>query len=261
MSGTTVDFDPINRFRLDGRVAIVTGASGGLGARFARVLDAAGASVVLAARREDELQAQARQLRNGVAVRCDLTDQKSIEALVARTVEVHGRIDILVNNAGLTDEMTPAIDESRGNFQRVLDVNLTAPFLLSQQVARVMMRTGGGVILNIASVLGLVAHPEKPQAAYTASKGGIVNLTRELASQWGRHGIRVNALAPGLFRSEMTQASFADEEAMAKVRARTPLARPGNPDELDGVVLFLVSSASSYMTGQVVVVDGGYTAL
>jgi NAD(P)-dependent dehydrogenase (short-subunit alcohol dehydrogenase family) len=124
-----------------------------------------------------------------------------------------------------------------------------------------MMRTGGGVILNIASVLGLVAHPEKPQAAYTASKGGVVNLTRELASQWGRHGIRVNALAPGLFRSEMTQASFADEYSMAKIRARTPLARPGDPEELDGALLFLVSSASSYMTGQVVVVDGGYTAL
>jgi NAD(P)-dependent dehydrogenase (short-subunit alcohol dehydrogenase family) len=261
MSRAAVDFDPINRFRLDGRVAIITGASGGLGARFARVLDAAGAAVVLAARREDELQAQARQLRNGLAVRCDLTDRKSIEALVARTIEVHGRIDILVNNAGQTDEMTPAIGESRENFQRVLDINLTAPFLLSQQVAPVMMRTGGGVILNIASVLGLVAHPEKPQAAYTASKGGVVNLTRELASQWGRHGIRVNALAPGLFRSEMTEASFADEDSMAKIRARTPLARPGDPDELDGVVLFLVSSASSYMTGQIVVVDGGYTAL
>jgi NADP-dependent 3-hydroxy acid dehydrogenase YdfG len=116
MSGTTVDFDPINRFRLDGRVAIVTGASGGLGARFARVLDAAGATVVVAARREDELQAQARQLRNGLAVGGDLTDQKSIEALVARTIEVHGRIDILVNNAGQTDEMTPAIGESRENF-------------------------------------------------------------------------------------------------------------------------------------------------
>jgi len=261
MSPTGVELDPINRLRLDGRVALVTGASGGLGARFARVLDAAGAAVVLAARRVDELQAQARTLRNGLAVGCDLTDQKAIEALVARTVEVHGRIDILLNNAGQTDEGKPAIEESRESFQRVLDVNLTAPFLLSQQVARVMVRTGGGVILNIASVLGLVAHPEKPQAGYTASKGGVVNLTRELASQWGRHGIRVNALAPGLFRSEMTQASFADEDSMAKIRARTPLARPGYPDELDGAVLFLVSPASSYMTGQVVVVDGGYTAL
>jgi hypothetical protein len=261
MSGNLPDFDPLSRFRLDGRVAVVTGASGGLGARFARVLDTAGAAVVLAARREQELKATARQLRNGLAVRCDLTDQKSIEALVTQTVEIHGRIDILVNNAGLTDEMTPAITESRENFQRVLDVNLTAPFLLSQQVARVMMRNGGGAILNIASVLGLVAHPEKPQAAYTASKGGVVNLTRELASQWGRHGIRVNALAPGLFRSEMTQASFGDEESMAKIRARTPLARAGDPEELDGALLFLVSPASSYMTGQVVTIDGGYTAL
>ncbi len=225
MSRTSADLDPLNRFRLDGQVAVVTGASGGLGARFARVLDAAGAVVVLAARREDELQAQARQLRNGLAVACDLTDQKAIEALVARTVEVQGRIDILVNNAGQTDELTPAIGESKEN------------------------------------LLGLVAHPEKPQAAYTASKGGLVNLTREFASQWVRHGIRVNALAPGLFRSEMTQASFADEDSMGKIRARTPLGRPGDPEELDGALLFLVSPASSYMTGQVVVVDGGYTAL
>jgi NAD(P)-dependent dehydrogenase (short-subunit alcohol dehydrogenase family) len=253
--------DAFARFRLDGRVALVTGASTGLGARFARVLDAAGASVVLAARRERELEEQARRLRRGLAVPCDVTDPAAIEALVERAVEAHGRLDILVNNAGRTDEMTPALDERREQFQQVLDVNLVASFLLAQCAARQMMGAGGGVILNVASVLGLVAHPEKPQAAYAASKGGLVNLTRELASQWGSHGVRVNALAPGLFRSEMTAASFADENSMAKIRARTPLGRAGGPDELDGAVLFLVSEASSYVTGQVLVVDGGYTAL
>ena len=190
-----------------------------------------------------------------------MTDWAAVRGLVERAVAAHGSLDILVNNAGRTDEMTPALEELPQQFQKVLEVNLVAPFLLAQCAARQMMRAGGGVILKIASVLGLVAHPEKPQAAYTASKGGLVNLTRELASQWGRHGVRVNALAPGLFRSEMTAASFEDQDSMARIRARTPLGRAGGPDELDGALLFLVSEASSYVTGQVLVVDGGYTAL
>jgi NAD(P)-dependent dehydrogenase (short-subunit alcohol dehydrogenase family) len=252
--------EPTHRFRLDGRVAIVTGASGGLGARFAKVLDAAGASVVLAARRERELNEHAMHLQRGRAVACDITDAAAVDALITETVREFGRVDILVNNAGQTDEMTHALEQGQKDFRRILEVNLVAPFLVATRAAKEMLRTGGA-ILNVASVLGLVAHPDKPQAAYTASKGGVVNLTRELASQWGRYGIRVNALAPGLFRSEMTAAAFADEESMAKIRSRTPLGRPGDPGELDGALLFLVSDASSYVTGQVLVVDGGYTAL
>jgi NAD(P)-dependent dehydrogenase (short-subunit alcohol dehydrogenase family) len=251
--------DPLETFRLNDRVAIVTGASSGLGERFARVLAGAGARVVVAARRLDRIEALAQSLPEATAVAADVNNEADLEQLVRTATERYGRIDVLVNNAGTTDQ-DPALDESSEEFRRVIETNLVAPFLLARLVARRMVeQESGGAIVNIASVNGLLASRSWPETAYTASKGGVVNLTRELANQWAPHGIRVNGIAPGYFESEMTAELFANERAVNWVARHTPLRRHGRVDELDGALLFLASDASSYVTGQLLVVDGGWT--
>ncbi|MBW3657633.1 MAG: glucose 1-dehydrogenase [Actinobacteria bacterium] len=253
--------DPLAPFRLDGKVAIVTGASSGLGARFARVLAGAGAQVVLAARRLERLESLASELPDASAVRCDVAEPDDREALVEATVERFGRVDVLVNNAGTTN-VAPALHESDDEFARVVAVNLTAPFALAKlAVGRMLEHGDGGAVVNIASVLGIIGAGRIPQAAYTASKGGLVNLTRELGAQWARDGIRVNAIGPGWFASEMTEDMFEDEKGMAFIRRTVPMGRPGEEQELDGALLFLASPASSYVTGQTIVVDGGWSAI
>ena len=259
MTDPAAALDPLAPFRLDGRVAVVTGASSGLGARFARVLHGAGATVVVSARRADRLEALVAELDGAVAIPCDVADGSSIERLVEEAVGSLGRIDVLVNNAGMS-EVLPGEDEPVDTFRRVLEVNLVGLFHLSQEAGRHMLAAGSGTIVNVASILGLVASGQLPQASYAASKAGVVNLTRELAVQWARRGVRVNAIAPGWFPSEMTDEMFGDEGGQRFIRRNTPMGRGGEEHELDGALLFLASDASTFVTGQTVVVDGGWTA-
>ncbi len=257
--------DPWNvmeSFRLDDRVAVVTGASSGLGVAFAKCLSAAGATVVLAARREDRLADLASEIEahggRALAVGCDVTSDAQVEALFERAHGELGRIDVLVNNAGISEPM-PAEHEPMELFRKIVDINLTGQFCCAQQAGRRMLEAGSGVILNVASVLGFVASGQIPQASYTATKSAMVNLTRELATQWARKGVRVNGIAPGWFPSEMTEEMFTDDRATNWMQRRTPMGRGGEEHELCGALLFLASDASSYVTGQTVLVDGGWT--
>ncbi len=250
-------------FDLTGRVAIVTGASSGLGGRFARVLRGAGADVVVAARRKDRIEALAAELgpEHALAVPADVSRAGAVAALVDRALERFGRLDVMVNNAGIAD-IGPAEDEPEETFREVVDVNLTAVFTGCREAARVMLPNGSGSIVNIASVMGLLGSWRIPSAGYAASKGGVVNLTRDLASQWARRGVRVNAIAPGWFESEMTAALFDGRERWERYMERTvPAGRAGREGELDGALLFLAGDASSYVTGQTVAVDGGWSAV
>ncbi|MEI5522180.1 SDR family oxidoreductase [Streptomyces brasiliscabiei] len=245
-------------FSLHGRTAVVTGASSGLGARFAAVLAGAGATVFAAARRLDRLTALADADPRIHPVVCDVARDEDRVRLAETVLGATGRIDVLVNNAGAPGAVR-AEDEGADDFAAVLAVNLVAPFHL----ARLMAESGeaeGRSVVNVSSVLGLVAGAPLGGASYAASKAGLIGLTRELAGQWGPAGIRVNALAPGWFRSEMTDGLFADDRSRRWVERGTMLGRGGTPGELDGALLFLASDASSYCTGQVLTVDGGWTA-
>ncbi|MGO9792136.1 MAG: SDR family NAD(P)-dependent oxidoreductase [Solirubrobacteraceae bacterium] len=246
----------LDRFKLDGKVAIVTGASSGLGVAFAQALAQAGADVALGARREQRL-ADTRKLvewagRRAIAVRVDVSQPEDCERFVQDTISAFGKVDILVNNAGV-GTARPATRETPEEFRAVIDINLNGCYWMAQGCGRVMGR--GSSIINISSVLGLTTLG-LPQAAYAASKAGLIGLTRDLAAQWtSRKGIRVNALAPGLFVSEMTDQY--PEGYLETVSHRVLAGRPGNPQELAAAVVFLASDAAGYITGTTLAVDGG----
>jgi NAD(P)-dependent dehydrogenase (short-subunit alcohol dehydrogenase family) len=250
---------PLDLFRLDGRVVIVTGASSGLGERFARVVHAVGATVVVVARRTDRLATLVEHLPGALAITADLVDEVHRERVVSETLEAFGRIDVLVNNAGIG--RTVAVEhEDLDTFRQAMELNVTALWHLSKLCAPSMIASGAGSIVNIASMLGHVGATPVKQAHYCASKGAVVNLTRELALQWARKGIRVNALCPGWFPSEMTAGMDTDEASQQFIRQMSPIQRMGFEHELDGALLLLASPASTFLTGQSIIVDGGWTA-
>lgn len=245
-------------FRLDGKVAVVTGASSGLGVAFAQALAEAGADVALGARRVDRLEETAQLVRDAgrrvVTVETDVADPAACQALVDTAVAELGRVDVLVNNAGVGTAV-PATRETVDQFRGVIDVNLNGCYWMAQACGRVMQP--GSSIINISSVLGITT-AGLPQAAYAASKAGLTGLTRDLASQWtGRKGIRVNAIAPGFFTSEMTDQY--PPGYLEQQQGRIPAGRKGDPRELAATVVFLASEAAGYITGQTLPVDGGMT--
>ena len=246
----------LDRFRLDGKAAIVTGASSGLGVAFAQALAEAGADVALGARRADRLAETAQLVgstgRRSIAVTTDVADPADCDRLVAATIAEFGKVDVLVNNAGIGTAY-PATRETPEQFREVIDINLNGSYWMAQACGRVM--SPGSSIVNIGSVLGSTS-AGLPQAAYASSKAAIIGLTRDLAQQWtGRKGIRVNALAPGFFVSEMTAKYPAGY--IASQLGRVPAGRPGEAAELCAALIFLASDASSYVTGVTLPVDGG----
>ncbi len=248
----------LDLFRLEGRVAIVTGASSGLGVAFAVALAQAGADVVLGARRADRLDETAELVRaagrQALAVQTDVADPAQCQALVDAAMAAFGRVDVLVNNAGVGTAV-PATHETPEQFRQVIDVNLNGCYWMAQACGRVMQP--GSSIVNVSSVLGITT-AGLPQAAYAASKAGLNGLTRDLAQQWtGRKGIRVNSVAPGFFVSEMTDQY--PPGYLESQQARIPAARKGELSELAATVVFLASPAAGYVTGQVLPVDGGMT--
>jgi NAD(P)-dependent dehydrogenase (short-subunit alcohol dehydrogenase family) len=246
----------LDKFRLDGEVVLVMGTSSGIGVRFAVAAAEAGADIVVAARRDDRLRETAATIeatgRACLVAQVDVTDPAACQAAVDAAMARFGRVDVLVNNSGVGAAM-PATRETAQHFRSIVDVNLMGAYWMAQACGRVMRP--GSRIVNISSILALTT-AGLPQAAYTASKSGLLGLTRDLAQQWGaRKGIRVNAIAPGFFASEMTDQYSPDY--WEQVRARIILGRPGDPDDLAATLVWLVSQAASYVTGETIVVDGG----
>jgi NAD(P)-dependent dehydrogenase (short-subunit alcohol dehydrogenase family) len=250
-------------FDLSGRCALVTGAARGLGRAMARALGRHGARLLLIDKDEATLRRTAASLEDeGLAVLAlpgDVTRQEDSLQAVSLMQQTWGSVDICVNNAGGSLHV-PAVEMTLEQWHSVLDLNLTGVFLVAQACGRQMIAQGHGVVINIASMSGLIANYPQPQCAYNASKAGVIMLTKSLASEWAHHGIRVNAIAPGYVRTERTATYFQNAAMAQQWFELTPLGRPGEPSELEGAAIYLASDASSFMTGQVLVIDGGYTA-
>ena len=252
--------DPLNVFRLDGKIAIVTGASSGIGAQTVKLFSSLGAKVIAAARREDRLHDLANQYPNVMAVKCDVGVEADCKNLVDTVINEYDKIDILINNAGISDPI-PALEEDLDQFKRVIQIDLISCFHLAQLCAQHMeTQESGGAIVNVASIPGFVGSSPNNQPGYTAAKGGLINLTRELALEWARQGIRVNAIAPGYISTELTDEMIAGESGRKWIERNTPMRRPGEVNELDGAMLLLASDAGSYITGETIAIDGGWLA-
>jgi NAD(P)-dependent dehydrogenase (short-subunit alcohol dehydrogenase family) len=247
-----------DRWRLDGRVALVTGASAGLGARFARVLHAAGAHVIATARRADRLDELAQDCGNRIqTIAGDIADPQHRQGVI-EMLRPHGQLNVLVNNAGICDS-APLGQQPLEDLRRVVEVNLISVMDLCRLSADLLRAAPAASVINVASMYGVVAS-RSPMAAYNATKAALINLTRHLAAIWGQDGVRINALAPGYFPTELT-GFLADPAFAQSIRDHTLLGRTPEPHELDAPLLFLATDASSYMTGQALVIDGGWTAV
>ncbi len=253
-----------NPFSLNGKVALVTGASSGIGVQFAKALAGQGAHVALMARRLEKLEQVASEIKSmGVdclPVQADVNQVDQVRNAVSQVISHFGQIHILVNNAGVS-EIAPAENMSDEAWQKVVDTNLTAVFTLAREVGKHMIEKQYGKIINTASMFGVVANTAFPVVNYHATKFGVVGLTKALAAEWAKHHITVNAIGPGFFESEMTQAAISTPEFNQYVQISCPMKRIGQTGELDGALLYLASDASSYTTGQIICVDGGWTAV
>jgi dehydrogenase/reductase SDR family member 4 len=249
-------------FDLSDRVAIVTGGSRGIGRAIALGLASHGADVVVASRRQEDLDAVAAEVRalgrKAAAIATHMRDREDIDRLVQATVEQFGKIDILVNNAGTNPYFGPLMDIEERTWDQIMTVNLKGYFLLAQAVGKGMIERGSGNIINVASVGGMRASPGL--GAYSISKSGVIMLTQVLAQELGRFGVRVNAIAPGIIQTKFAQALWSNEEILAQTLLRTPLGRIGQAEEMAGVCVWLASDASSYVTGQTILLDGGQSA-
>lgn len=255
-----------NLFDLTGKVALVTGASSGLGVQFAKALAAQGADVAIAARRVEKLEAVKAEVEalgvKCIAVKCDVTNNENIKAMIAEVENTFGKIDILVNNAGVGDT-APATEMPEETWKKVIDTNLNSLFFVAREAAKGMIARGYGKIINIGSIHSTVVMNNSlwPVTAYASAKGGVLMLTKGLAAEWAKSGITVNAIGPAYFESEMTDAVFATGAMAAVEEAYCPMGRPGKASELNGALIYFASDASSYTTGQLLSVDGGWTCL
>ena len=250
-----------NYFDLTGRVAVVTGASTGLGVQMAKALANQGCNIVCLARRKANVEANAKMLEKAIGVVCDVTDTESVEAAVDQIVAEMGRIDILINNAG-TGAVAPAEQITDEQFSHELDIDLFGTFKMARAVAnKAMIPAGYGRIINIASMYGLVGNKIAPASPYHAAKGGVVNLTRALACEWGEKGINVNAICPGYFETPLTKETLDTPFFQEYAKTMIPLSRYGKEGELDTAAIFLSSPLSTYVNGVILPIDGGYTSL
>lgn len=250
-------------FSLKGKTAIVTGAAQGLGQAMAQALAEAGADIVIADIQEETARQTARAIQDAAGNRCavikaDVTNLSDVERMMKKAVDTFGQIDILVNNAGIVRHV-PAEEMSEKDWNDVINLNLNAVFWCSQKAAKYMIPRKQGCIINIASMSGLIVNNPQPQVSYNTSKAGVIMLTRSLAAEWAKYGIRVNAICPGYMETAMTRELLKTEMARKHWIEMTPMQRPGQPSELGGAVVYLASDASSFTTGHALVVDGGYT--
>ena len=254
----------MEQFSLKDKVAIVTGGGQGLGKSMAIALAQAGADIVIAARRT-ETALQTQKLIENEGVKCtvikgDMRVEEDVKKMVAAVLDRYGKIDILVNNAG-TWRGDDAEKVTTEDWKEVIDVNLTGPFIVSREVGNVMLKQGKGSIINIGSMSGVIVNTPQNQCAYNASKGGLIMLTKSMATEWAMRGVRVNALCPGYMRTEMSEDRYQRKDpAIERWFSMTPMGRSGQTDELMGIVVYLASDASSFVTGATYLVDGGYTA-